>query len=108
VDVAEQPARAGGRVRAQPRADIGRKHDPAIGRRGQRQPGQIHPQPADLNPAAVKPVIERAVTPPVLRRQRQPGQGPDLPVRAEHRVGQLEQRVAPRGQALIQISPETG
>jgi hypothetical protein len=45
---------------------------------------------------------------PVLGRQRQPGQAPDRPVGAQHRLGQLEQRIRPRGQAPVTLLPEPG
>ena len=43
---------------------------------------------------------------PVLRGQRQPGQVPDRPVRAQHRIGQLEQLIRAGGQAGMEIQPE--
>jgi len=46
------------------------------------------------------------VTPPVLRDQRQPGQRPHRPVRAQHRIGQLEQLIRAGGQAGTEICPE--
>ncbi len=49
VGVAEQPLRAGRRVRPQPRADVHPEHQPAIGRVRQRQTGQRPAQPADLH-----------------------------------------------------------
>jgi len=51
-------------------------------------------------------VIQRAVTAAVLRGQRQPGQRPDRPVRAQHRIGQLEQLITARGQAGMKLQPE--
>src|SRR5450755_3953892 len=51
-------------------------------------------------------VIQGAVTAPVLRRQRQRGQVPDRPVRAQHRIGQLAQLISPGGQAGMKIGPE--
>jgi hypothetical protein len=47
VDVAEQPARAGCRVRAQPRAHIDAQPDPPVWPGWQRQPRQRAPQPRD-------------------------------------------------------------
>jgi hypothetical protein len=46
------------------------------------------------------------MTPLVHRGQRQPGQGPHRPIRAEHRVGQLEQLIIASGQALVKLTPE--
>jgi hypothetical protein len=100
------PVRAGRRVRAQPWADIHAQHDLAVGRPGQRQHGQRPPEPGDVDPAAVQPVVQGAVPAPVLGRQRQPDQGLDRPVGAQHRVGQLEQRIRPRGQTSIQLAAE--
>jgi len=51
-------------------------------------------------------VIQRAVAAPVPRRQRQAGQVPDRPVRAQHRVGQFEQLIGAGGQAGMEIAPE--
>jgi hypothetical protein len=44
--------------------------------------------------------------PPVPGRQRQPGQHPYRPVRAQHRIGQLEQLIPPAGQAPVELAPE--
>jgi len=40
---------------------------------------------------------------PVLGRQRQPDQQPDRAVGAQHRLGQLEQRIRPRGEAVVEL-----
>jgi hypothetical protein len=48
------------------------------------------------------------VTTPVLGRQRRPGQAPDRPIGAQHRIGQLEQRIRLRGQAPVELSSESG
>jgi hypothetical protein len=42
----------------------------------------------------------------VPRRQRQPSQVPDRPVRAQHRVSQFEQLIGAGGQAGMEIAPE--
>ena len=107
VGVAEQPLRAGRRVRAQPRAAHRRparsaRRPPA----GQRQPGQRPAQPTGLDPALVERVIHRAVPAAVLGHQRQLHQRPHRAVGAQHRVGQLEQRIRPRGQTRVELPPE--
>jgi hypothetical protein len=48
------------------------------------------------------------MTAPVLWHQRQLNQAPDRPIGAQHRLGQLEQRVRPRGQAPVELLPEPG
>jgi hypothetical protein len=50
----------------------------------------------------------RAPCPRVLGRRRQVHQGPHRPVAAQHRVGELEQRVAPPGQAVVEDPSEAG
>jgi hypothetical protein len=106
VDVAEQPLRAGRRARPQPVAHIGGQHQPPIGRPRQRQGRHRPAQPADGEPAMIDRVIQRAVAAPVLRGQRQPGQRLHRPIRAQHRIGQLEQLITARGQAGMEIQPE--
>ena len=55
------------------------------GRRLRQAPDRL-PQLRDTGPARVQRVINRPVTPPVPRGQRQPNQDPYRPVRAQHRV----------------------
>ena len=43
---------------------------------------------------------------PVLRSQRQARQRPDRPVRAQHRIGQLKQRITASRQAGTETRPE--
>jgi hypothetical protein len=43
----------------------------------------------------------------VLRGQCQVCQGFHRPVRAQHRLGQLEERISAPGKAGVEISPET-
>jgi hypothetical protein len=75
--MAEQPARAGGRTRPQPVAHINRQHQPLVGRPRQRKPSQ-----------------------------RQPGQRLHRAVRAQHRIGQLEQLITARCQTGMKLQPE--
>jgi hypothetical protein len=44
----------------------------------------------------------------MLRRQNKVDQRFDWPIGAQQRVGHLEQRVSPRGQAPIEVRPERG
>jgi len=104
--VAEQPIRAGGRVRPQPVADIDRQHDPPVAIAWQRHPGQRPPHPGRVDPTGGQRVIQRPMPPPMLRHQRQPHQRGDRPVGAQHRITQLKQRVRPRHQAVIQLLPK--
>jgi hypothetical protein len=76
------------------------------GQAGSDSPASAPAQPPDLDPAAVHGVIQRAVTAPVLRDQRQPGQCPDRPVRVQHCIGQFEQLIAASGQTPAEIKPE--
>ena len=43
---------------------------------------------------------------PVLRHQRQAGQAPHRPARAQHRIRKLAQLVSAGGQAGMEICPE--
>jgi hypothetical protein len=106
VAVAEHPLRAGRRARPQPVADIGRQPDPPVRPRRQRQRSQRPAQPRDIDPAGIDRVIGRPVPAAVLRLQRQRRQHPHRPVRAQHRIGQLEQRIGPRRQAPVQVAAE--
>ena len=51
-------------------------------------------------------VIQRAVAAPVLRGQRQARQRLDRPIRAQHRIGQLEQLITANGQAGTEVHAE--
>ena len=51
-------------------------------------------------------VIQGTVTAPVLRGQRQPGQGLHRPVRAQHRISQLKQGIRPRREAAVKLTAE--
>ena len=98
VDVAEQALRAGLRAGPQPVAHIGGQDQPPVRRTRYGSPASDGAQPAEATPAVVHRVIQRAVTAPVLRGQRQPGQRPHRPVRAQHRTasassGRIELRV---------------
>ncbi|WSF74406.1 hypothetical protein OG754_00935 [Streptomyces decoyicus] len=72
----------------------------------QRQPGQQRPQPIDFDPAVVETAVHRAVPASMFGQQRQVHRGLHRTVRAQHRVRQLEQLVAPGGQTLIELSSE--
>jgi hypothetical protein len=42
----------------------------------------------------------------MLCHQGQIHQRPDRPIRAQHRIGQLEQRIRPQGQRRVELLPE--
>lgn len=63
-------------------------------------------QPGYVDPALVEPCVESPVPTAVFGREREINQRPDRPVRAQQRVTQLEQGIAPRGQARVQLRPE--
>jgi hypothetical protein len=44
----------------------------------------------------------------MLRHQRQTHQGLHRPLRAQHRIGKLKQRIPARGQTGIQLTAEGG
>lgn len=48
------------------------------------------------------------MTTPHLGRECQINQGADRPVRTQHRIGKIEQRVRSRRQAVIKLGPEPG
>jgi hypothetical protein len=76
------------------------------GQAGSGSPASARRSPPDHDPAVVHRVIQRAMTPPVLRHQRQPGQRPHRPVRTQRRTGQLEQLIAAGGQAPAKVQPK--
>ena len=107
MDVAEQPLRAGRGVRD---AATGRHRRPA--RSARRRPAaaaarQRPAQPPDLDPPVVEPVIHRAVPAAVLGHQRQIHQRAHRAISAQHRIGQLEQRIRPRGATTGRTPPGT-
>lgn len=58
------------------------------------------PQPGHVHAPAVQGVVQSAVPAPVLSHQRQVHRRPHRPVRTQQRVGELEQLVPPRDQAV--------
>jgi len=104
--MAEQPLRAGRRIRPQPAAHVHRQPDPPVRPGRQRQPGQRPAQPPDHDLAVADRVIQRTMAAPVPGGQRQARQRPHRPVRTQHRIGQLEQLITTSGQAGTQIRPE--
>jgi hypothetical protein len=106
--VTEQPVRAGGRVRAQPVADVDGQHDTTVVAAWYLLGGNNFTELADVDPALVHTVIQSTMTTPMLHGQRQLDQRGDRPISAQHRIGQFEQRVGPRGQAVVELLPETG
>jgi hypothetical protein len=97
VHVAEHPLRAGPGLGPQPVAHIGRQPDPPVRPARQRQHPDRPPQPRHAGPPRVQRVIHRAVPPPVPGHQRQRRQDPHRPVRAQHRINQVEQLISPPG-----------
>lgn len=78
---------------------------PAVETR-QRQPGQHRPQPIDVDLAVVQTAVHRSVPTTMLGQQRQVHRRLHGTVRTQHRVRQLEQFIAPGGQALVELAPE--
>jgi hypothetical protein len=104
VGATEQPVRAGGRVRAQPVADIDGQHDAALVAAWYLLGGNNVAEPTDVNPAMVETVVQTAMTAPVLHGQRQLRQGHHRPVGAQRRIAQ---RIGPGSQAIKEPLPET-
>ena len=106
IAVAEQPLRAGRRVRPQPVAHIRRQPDPPVRPGRQRQARQRPPQPPDLDLAAVHRVIYRPVAAAALRLQRQLRQHVHPVLLAQQRIRHLEQHIGPPAQAPVQLPAE--
>jgi hypothetical protein len=70
------------------------------------RPGQQRRELLLLDPPGGQRVIQRAVPAGELRLQRQLHQRRHRVIGAQDRVAQLEQRIRPRGQALIQLQAE--
>jgi hypothetical protein len=86
--------------------DVDGQDQAPVGGHGLRQPGQHLPQPRHINVPAVQRVVHRAMPAPVLGRQRQIHRRGHHTVRAQQRVGQLEQRVPAHGQGVEEVAPE--
>jgi hypothetical protein len=70
IGVAKQALRAGGRVRAQPWADVHGQYQPSVGGAGQRLSREGDAESVDLDPAVVDRVVEGAVSASMLGYQR--------------------------------------
>jgi hypothetical protein len=81
------------RLRPQPARHIHRQDDPSVRRPRQRHRHQRGTQPLHTHPASGQRVVQGAVPPTVLGNQRQRRQRTHRPVRAQHRIGELEQRL---------------
>jgi hypothetical protein len=81
-------------------SDVHRQDQTPVGGLGLRQPGQHLPQPRHIDVPTVQRVVHRAVPAPVLGRQREVHRRGHRAVRAQQRIGQLEQRVPTHGQAV--------
>ena len=106
VAVAEQPLRAGLRVRPQPVAHVARQADPPVVPPAQRDPGHGPPHPADPDLTAVQRVVEASVTAAALRLQAQLRQHVHPLRPACQRVARLEQHVPAHPQRAVQLTPE--
>jgi hypothetical protein len=73
---------------------------------GLRQRGQQSAEPDSVDPAAVQRVVHGAVPAPVLGGQGQVDWCGHRSLNAQQRVGELEERVAPRSQACMEDVPE--
>jgi hypothetical protein len=102
----EQPLGRARRIRAQPRRHIDRQHQPPALEARQRQTGQHPAQPAGVDGTAVQAVVQRAMSTAVFGQQRQINRRLHRPVRTQHRVGELEQLIAPGGQTRVELAPE--
>src|SRR5205807_1340944 len=85
-----------------PVADVDAQHDATILVTWDRLAGNDTAESVDVDPALVEAVVQGAVAASVLGGQRQLDQRGDRPIRTQCRVGQLEQRVGPRGQTLVE------
>jgi len=108
VAVAEQPLRAGLRIRPQPVRDIGCQPDPAVVPGRERDRVYRAAQPGEHDTAAVQRVVDAAVAAAALRLQGQlrEHQHPLLPAR--QRVRHVEQRVPAHPEGQVQLVPEPG
>lgn len=66
--------------------------------------GQHRSQSADVDPAVVQAAVHRSVPTRMLTQQRQVYRRLHRTVRAQHRVHQLEQLIAPGGQTLVELA----
>jgi hypothetical protein len=91
-----------------PAGHVHRQRQPPVRRTRQRDPAQRGALPIDVDMSARQRGIAAAVAATVLTGQRQLRDRPHRPVRAQCRLGQLEQCVRPPGQALVELLPERG
>jgi hypothetical protein len=95
-------------VGARQRSGVDREHQrlarPGRGQLGDQQP----PQPAAADPALGQGIVDRAVSAAELRLHRQLHRRSHRSLRAQHPVGQLEQRIPAPGEAGMQTSAEPG
>jgi hypothetical protein len=108
VAVAEQPLRAGLRIRPQPVAHVAGQPDPPVVPPARRDPGNRPAQPADPDLPAVHRVVDASVAPSALRLQAQLCQHVHPLRPARERVAGLEQHVPARPQRAVQFAPEPG
>src|SRR5262249_24576282 len=101
--IVQPPPRRGFRRGTRPGRGIHREHQRPASRPVR---GQHSPQPGGVGPAAGQRRIPAAMPAAHDRLQRQPGQRPHRPTRAQHRIGQLKQRIRPRPQTPIPPRPQ--
>ena len=94
------------RVRAGQRRHVDPEHQRITLSRRRHRCHLQPPQPPGIYLAPCQGVIHRSVPAAELRLQRQLRRRAHRPLRAQHRVAQLEQRVRPRGEALMQLTAE--
>ena len=106
VAVAEQPLRAGHRLRPQPVAHVAGQPDPPVVPLAQRDARQRLAQPADPDLAAVHRVIDAPVAPAAFRLQAQLRQHVHPLRPAREGVARLEQGVPAQPERAVQLIPE--
>ena len=94
------------RVRAGQRGGVDREHR-RLTRPGRPDlPGQQPPQPDGVDAAAGQRVVHRPVPATKLRLQGQLHRRPHRPLRTQHRIRQLEQRITAAQETTPQAIPE--
>lgn len=106
VDMAEQALCRARCIRAKPRRHVDCQDQASAVETRQRQAGQHRPQPTGVDPAVVQAAVHRSVPTPMLGQQCQVHRGLHRAVRAQHRVRQFEQLIAPGGKTLVELAPE--
>jgi hypothetical protein len=87
-------------------ADVHREQQAPVGGLRYRQTGQHLPQPGHVDVPAVQRLVHRAVPRRCSAVSVRPTGVVTGPSAHSNRVGQLEQRVSARGQAVEEVVPE--